>query len=389
MGSRAPSVEASAACGLALQTSASSPCVFNRSWGCETNSQAASVWISHGCRGWFTCTGGQEFRCGWPGMRTVSKRMHCNCTATNPPPLATLECNAHNMTQGSDCRGLHLRAGEVVRQPNRLAVGNSVILSDRAARSESCQHDLFRIPKTGSTALANALFTDAALVSHVCTPRFVSPLKHDRPRPGHPRGIVVTLREPLARWMSVERSGMVSHSLMYSPGNLTDFNLLAQHYRNPKNWYSRGSWLLQASYVLPSPRVRPDGTLTPKDVYLCISEPPGVLHDAVANGDGTGSNSSEVAVQLEAIHVQLRNAFADKRIAPIPIENVNHAIEHGRDAHGQIIVWPSESSKESLRRGLLRFDYEVWNHHCAGATRAVRHQTNRAPSGSEKTSAQK
>ena len=73
-----------------------------------------------------------------------------------------------------------------------------------AEKNESCTHDLFRSPKTGSTALYNAAQWDVALRRHVCWTVRVQQRSdwHKRPTVDHPRGVIVAFREPLDHWVS-------------------------------------------------------------------------------------------------------------------------------------------------------------------------------------------
>ena len=193
--------------------------------------------------------------------------------------------------------------------------------------SDTCTHDLFRNPKTGSTALYNAIQLDDNLASHVCATSW----KHKKPRQNHPKPIISTLREPTERFLSQVRYG--SNRANQGAPNLEHIDL--QDTKDLMRVKRSHQELKQTDFVLH----RPD------DLVLCI-------------GDG-----------MPTLHEQLRTVFDDENIESIPFENVNR---HNSHVTPQML---SEATALKLRDH-LREEYETWNQYCAPQHQNLNHESN-------------
>mmetsp|Transcript_14157 Transcript_14157/g.23560 ORF Transcript_14157/g.23560 Transcript_14157/m.23560 type:complete len:382 (+) Transcript_14157:199-1344(+) len=196
----------------------------------------------------------------------------------------------------------------------------SVLVKPRAD-SPNCTHDLFRIPKTGSTALYNAVQLDPFLHEHVCWNRF----HHNRTHhalPNSPRHfpIVVAMKHPLK---------MIESGFAYSnfkTNDTTDVHVNAS-LRNRKGpqYYNLHIYSFTRRHE--------------EDVILCVDD----KHPDMAE--------------------QLRRAFRDDRIASIPFENVNHRTR-------RII-----SIGKPLSEFVHPFDVAAWEMACGAANELRRSQS--------------
>ena len=161
-------------------------------------------------------------------------------------------------------------------------------LVEQRPDSKDCTHVLFRMPKTGSTTLFNAAQEDDALHAHVCSVGQRNPKGIANQMSGHTmfpeenmtRPILVSVRRPEELWSSeVRYQGWKEdavHELVGALPSLTS--------GEGRDLYGR--WVLQRHGH--------------GDIYLCIG------------------------VGMPEMHEQLRWAFGDERIRPLPRENVNH-----------------------------------------------------------------
>lgn len=172
---------------------------------------------------------------------------------------------------------------ELVRNPS---AHNPSQLVRQRPDSKDCTHVLFRMPKTGSTALFNAAQEDDALHAHVCSDGQKNPAANKKsgqdmfPQENMTQPILVSVRRPEELWSSHVRysnwkTGAVHELVDALPG-----------LSSGKGRDLYGRWVL---------RRHGHG-----DIYLCI---------------GMG---------MPEMHEQLRWAFGDERIRPLPRENVNH-----------------------------------------------------------------
>jgi len=178
---------------------------------------------------------------------------------------------------------------------------NPSVLEHAKKDHVNCTHNLFRLPKTGSTSLYNAVMRDPALHRHVCwleAHKTDGHAWHMRPPPKPQKPVLLSLREPTELLRShLEYEGYLSNSTKAVPARVV----------RTMEWISSRQ-------------------KAPQDIYLCLGQdnPP--------------------------VHQQLRVYFHDDRIREIPDENHNtrirfiktnnlplHAFVHPADRH----VWKS------------------------------------------------
>jgi hypothetical protein len=194
--------------------------------------------------------------------------------------------------------------------------------------NRTCTHDLYRSPKTGSTALYNQVQWDAALRSHVCWSLGAQRSSgwHTRPDEAHARPIVVALRHPVEHW--------ASSTLFYArhevddkwslPNGTVDLGAVFESFRS-KATAEHGK-TGQSKYVLR----RPDFD----DVVVCV---------------GGGARP---------IHEQLRDRFRDPRICEVPVAN-----KLGREQT------PLAADARAWLEDYFASDMAIWAHFCGSPVR--------------------
>jgi len=220
---------------------------------------------------------------------------------------------------------------EVIRHNgiNANTVNPSVLIHPRE-NDPRCTYDLYRVPKTGSTALFNAVMLDNALHRRVCWNNAHD--WHKPPTENTSHAIIVGLRHP--------------ESLALSHMRYEGYWKKANNTIDPHKWLAAKSKRRGGGVVSFTPSIRPptDGRahlLTPyvlertgkDDIYLCI-------------GNG-----------YPALDTQLRVRFADESIHNIPLENVNHrreGIHFTTQDLPLLLYW-------------LRWDLVAWRKHCSKA----------------------
>ena len=262
---------------------------------------------------------------------------------------------------------------------------NPSVLVKPRRNDPSCSHDLFRVPKTGSTALYNAAQTDAALHKNVCWNNGLE--WHREPLVNNSRPILVALRHP--------RELLLSH-MKYQGYWTGDNSTIDSH-----QWLVRTMRLGLAAFVPGQPPVTDgrshlltnyvldrgleltrragsrgsstEATVDDEDYdddYDRIrghSRGRGSRHGGghvrvSSGGAGAGRDSLQlhgdvymcIGEGFPLLHTQLRQIFNDTTIKDIPYENINHRRE-GTD------FVPRD---EGLLRQFLRRDLAVWRQHC-------------------------
>lgn len=208
--------------------------------------------------------------------------------------------------------------------------GNPSKLRKPRRVSANCSHDLFRNPKTGSTALYNALQTDAALAAHVCWrfPRARNAEWHQTPG-AWDRPVVVALREPADHWASfaayqLRRNATAVRALVR--GGRLDLNAVADGLRAAR----------------AAPRV------TPHD-----------QHAFIPTGDRAGMDDLVLCVGGAAapLEDQLRSHFRDDAICPVPREN-SHPSDLPADRA------PLSAENAAWLEAGLKDTYAAWRRFC-------------------------
>ena len=290
------------------------------------------LWVRGGCRAVLrVALAGQDVVCGFAGQsKSLSER---------------------------NCSTVMRRPDEVVRTSGGRNAGtaNPSVLVWKKKDSPNCTHDLFRVPRTGSTALYNAVQEDDALHAHVCwrLAKLEVIGMHEPASISHARPIIATIREPIERFISLAGySGWAGRQGVVMTSGV-DINRFVEQYRNicltprPTIVGRRKRQRLgkeeradpccdesapsQAAFVLHRERAPPAGT---KDIYLCV---------------GGGA---------PPLVEQLRDAFSDQAIRSVPWENVEHnpRVAPADRLTSSNIAW--------LRENKLRGEYAVWEYHC-------------------------
>lgn len=222
----------------------------------------------------------------------------------------------------SECRELPRR---------RAGIGwntsNPSVLVAPRANDPLCTHDLFRNPKTGSTALYNAVQEDEALHRHVCWSHGLD--WHAQPKESERRPVLVSLRHPLHRFVS-----LLTYHLARGASTL-DVNLLVARWRADYKGYTK---IIAAAGTQHEFSLRRNASHF-GDVYLC-DEP-----------------------DRPTAHEQLRAAFGDETIAPLPCENVQHVGGGGSAGTALLVARLSEEHRTFLAHHLAA-DVQAWRRHC-------------------------
>jgi len=262
---------------------------------------------------------------------------------------------------------------------------NPSVLVEPRPNDPACKYDLFRVPKTGSTALYNAAQTDPALHKNVCWNNGLE--WHREPRVNNSHPILVSLRHPrelllshmkyqgywtgdnstidshqwLVRTMRLGLAGFVSGQLPVADGRS---HLLTSYILN------RG---LDHMTPNPSPSSSTEAPADDEDYdddydrNRGHSRGRGSGHGSgrgrvsFGGGAGDGRDSSHlhdvymcIGEGMPPLDTQLRHIFNDTSIKDIPYEDINHRRE-GADF--------SPRDDRLLRQFLWR-DLAAWHQHC-------------------------
>ena len=180
---------------------------------------------------------------------------------------------------------------------------NPSVLEHAKSDHPNCTHDLYRIPKTGSTSLYNAVMRDPSLHRHICwlkTHIMDGKNWHMPPPNESTRPIILTLREPIE---------LLRSHLEYQGYSVNASTPVKARRIQTMSWVARRQKLQN-------------------DIYLC-----------------SGGNNPD-------IHEQLRVHFHDATIQEVPNENHN--------SRSRIIL----SNKQPLHRFVHPSDFAVWQREC-------------------------
>jgi len=204
---------------------------------------------------------------------------------------------------------------EVVRTANNsnatdfinLENGNPSVLARPRPDHGNCTHHLFRAPKSGSTALYNAVMSDTYLHRFVCWTRrrlFNATARQPLWHPLPPRVVAISWHAPPVRpWLP-----QYPWPILVTLRHPQDLLMSRLTYFGGGGWKSNDSTPVQGpSHVQPSMfkawvPVRTDPARAARDVYLCMDD----------------------SRRCPDLAEQLRRTFREPRIQPIPLENVNH-----------------------------------------------------------------
>lgn len=220
-----------------------------------------------------------------------------------------------------------------------LNKANPSVLIKPRPDDPNCTHHLFRCPKTGSTALYNAVMLDEHLHRFVCwmgRDLNVSATLawHAPPAPLYPHPVLVTLKHPL---------DLIISNLKYSHQGAS----------------GRRDWEVSSPVQFPTPRghhaerhsllsnwvpIRGNKSKVNNDIFLC-------------------TDNRHICPDITE---QLRHAFHEPQIKRIPLENVNHRVRDlfiiNKRGEREIIL-PNETAVR-LSAYITKHDLELWDAKC-------------------------